>query len=229
MSFRMPKVFGRPSTGHRFGTKLSTKDKQFAVELMHQQCWCWGRDIVAKENVLLRFGFERRRASICPGATRYEIERDQMRFALWGFGMWLRLPTGEQGFFSRYYRGVWLLPRSFDVACVHDDKQVTPHLRRPTPGRDYAIASELTAAAATLCEQYERWVVDHVGPEHRQQTLTKWEHPLVESHEMVAAWRRVRSIYQQWYRKGENDHAIDKLLAHLHGDRAVGDRRAVVG
>jgi hypothetical protein len=229
MSFRFPKVFGRSDSPLRAERKLSTKDKKFAAELMHQQCWCWGQDIVAKENILLRFGFMRHRAPACPGATRYEIDRDRLRVALWGFGMWLLTPSGDQGFFSRYRRGVWLLPRSFDVTGVHDDKQVTPHLRRPMPGSDYAIAVELTSSAAVFCEQYERWINDHLSPEHRHRTLSRWEHPLVDSHEMVAAWRRVRQIYQQWYRNGENDNAIGKILARLHDNRVTGDGGSILG
>ncbi len=188
----------RPEFGVR--TRANKKDKNFAAGLMHQQCWCWGRDVVAAGNLLRRFGFERHRSPSGPGGTRYELVRDEVHVALWGFGMWLRLPGGEQGYFARYRRGVWLLPKSFDVSGVHSDRQVKPHLRRPMHSGEVAEARKLATSAAAWCERYERWVTDSEGPGHRRQTLAKWKHAVAKPNEMIAAWRRVRGIYEAWYR-----------------------------
>jgi len=222
MSFRFPKVFGRSAdTISLLGRKqgLSTRDKKFAAELMHQQCWCWGRDIVSKENLLLRFGFERHRAPACPGSTRYELKTESMSIALWGFGLWVGLADGRNGYFSRYRRGVWLLPKNFDISGVHDNLQIDLQLRRPKPGKDFELALKLTGVVANWCEAYERWVGESEGLAHRRATLKKWEHPLVEAHEMAAAWRQVRETYQQWYRNGESYDAIGNVLARLRGQR----------
>lgn len=200
-----------------FNCGVSTKEKRFAAELMHQQCWCWGRDILTRENLLLRFGFARHRPPACPGATRYALSlADGTRLALWGFGLWLGLPDGTQGFFSRYRRGVWLLPATFDVSSVHAADAVLRHLRRPAPGRECAVALRLARTAAQWCESYERWVAAQEGLGHRRATLRKWEHPLVDADEMPAAWRSVIAIYDRWYRKGEQTDAIGNLLARLH-------------
>lgn len=188
--------------GERAGA--SKWEKNFAADLMHQQCWCWGRDVGTAENLLLRFGFTRHRRpgvqETGGGGTRYEwSDADGTRVALWGFGMWLRLPGGEQGFFARYERGVRLLPKAFDIGEVHTGKQIEPHQRRPIHSGDLAIARKLATAAATWCERYERWVQTSAGKDHRQQTLTKWKHAVVDPDEMPDAWRRVRTIYEKWY------------------------------
>jgi len=190
MSFRLRKVFGRSVDAESLPIRkqgLSTRDKKFVAELMHQQCWCWGQDIVSKENLLLRFGFERHRAPACPGSTLYELKTESMSVALWGFGLWIGLADGRSGYFSRYRWGVWLLPRDFDVSDVHDNTQIDLQLRRPTPGKEYELALKLASTAADWCEAYERWVVESEGLDHRRATLKKWEHPLVEAHEMVSS------------------------------------------
>jgi len=190
MSFRLRKVFGRSIDAESLPIRkqgLSTRDKKFVAELMHQQCWCWGQDIVSKENLLLRFGFERHRAPACPGSTRYELKTESMSVALWGFGLWIGLADGRSGYFSRYRRGVWLLRRAFDVSDVHDKTQIDLQLGRPTPGKEYELALKLASTAADWCEAYERWVVESEGLDHRRATLKKWEHPLVEAHEMVSS------------------------------------------
>ncbi|MEM8783129.1 MAG: hypothetical protein AAGE65_09775 [Planctomycetota bacterium] len=199
-SFCPPSPYARPRAKLEGHVKASKKEKVFAADLMHQQCWCWGQDVASAENLLLRFGFERHRSPEGPGGTRYELAGDGMHVALWGFGMWLCLPSGEQGYFARYRRGVWLLPRSFELSGVHSGRQIEPHLRRPMHLGEYADARKLGTTAALWCGQYERWVVETEGLEHRQRTLAKWKHAVAESHEMVAAWQRVRASYARWYR-----------------------------
>lgn len=192
-------------TPPRLGEPLrSTKrEKQFAAGLMHQQCWCWGQDVSSAGNLLMDYGFERRRRPGVDaggaGGTRYQIDEEGTRFALWGFGMWLALPGGEQGFFARYERGVWLLPRSFDVEDVHSAREVEPHMRRPINHGEKARAQTIAMAAASWCEAYERWILETQGPDHRRETLEMSKHCVVAHDRMVPAWQRAREIYRRWY------------------------------
>ncbi|MEM1446701.1 MAG: hypothetical protein AAGF84_11640 [Planctomycetota bacterium] len=191
-----PLVFGAQA-------RATKKEKVFAAGLMHQQCWCWGQDVATSGNLLLRFGFTRHRrpgvTSGGAGGTRYEIEQNGLRVALWGFGMWLRLPTGEQGYFARYERGVWLLPKSFEVSEVHSGRQLEPQLTRPLHTGEVNVAHKLASAAAAWCERYERWVIESAGLPHRQRTLSKWKHAVVDPGDMASAWRRTRDIYERCY------------------------------
>jgi hypothetical protein len=222
MSFGIAKVFGRAKPTDwlgRMSSRITAHDKRFAAELMHQQCWCWGQDIRLLENLLLKFGGIRHRAPACPGSSRYEFANESPNVSsmvcLWGFGFWLKLPSGECGYFSRYRRGVWLLPMNFDVSQIHNATEIEPHIRRPISARDFRIALRLSVEAASWCERYEAWVVEQQGITHRSRTLDDWEHPVVEAGDMVTAWRRVRGIYQTWYRKGRFDAGIESALSKM--------------
>jgi hypothetical protein len=185
-------------------TRPRTKDKNFVTALMHQQCWCWGKDVQANENVLLRFGFTRHRAPTADGGqqvlpTRYELHTPTLHLALWGFGLFVSIPNQPQAFISRHRRGLFLLARRLDISSVHSDGDLLSHTLRPTSPAQRTAAARITAAVATWCESYERWIAQHLSPAYRQSTLQHWEHPIVTAADMPAAWHRAKSIYKSWY------------------------------
>ncbi|HVF09872.1 MAG TPA: hypothetical protein VNA16_03670 [Abditibacteriaceae bacterium] len=66
---------------------LSGRARALGKRLLAQQCWCWGQDVRYVEgNLLLRYGFERRRAPQWQsGATTYLLRHLPDRvIALWG-------------------------------------------------------------------------------------------------------------------------------------------------
>lgn len=73
-------------------------------ELLHQQCWNWGRDIVRPEgNLLLEAGFVKQRPPEgIAGSTRYALRlADGGCWMLWGFGFFYATPELGQGAGSR--------------------------------------------------------------------------------------------------------------------------------
>lgn len=172
---------------------------------MHQQCWCWGQDMVTSESAVA--------VRIHPGTCAVLNGNDTLRndFNRWGaLGVvGLRAVAGpadgEQVFFSRHERGVWLVPRLFEPVDIHTPDAVQRSVIRPSPGEAFAKALWLAKAAKRWCETYEQWVIRHAGVEHRRATLQSWEHPLVAAKKMPSAWRQVRQIYERWYRADRHD------------------------
>jgi len=73
--------------------------------LLHQQCWCWGRDIESPYgNLLLQSGFERfRPPQSGNGSSRYVLAiPGQPVISLWAFGVTISSPTEAAIYINRY-------------------------------------------------------------------------------------------------------------------------------
>ena len=142
-------------------------------ELLHRQCWNWGRDIVRPEgNLLLEAGFLRERPPRGEtGSSCYRLTRpggDILR--LWGFG--LLYGTPEQGgvYLNRYeFQPVWL-PPEMGRKPIWRPGMIPADGSPPRP----RLPVELTVAACRRVADYEEWVLARCGLEYRRAVLREW-------------------------------------------------------
>ncbi len=181
------------------------RERKFLVDLLHQQCWCWGQDIRSSDNLLVAYGFTRNPAPVCPGSTRYSITlfdppfRSRWQMNLWGFGVSLSDDRGHHTFVSRSRRGVWLIPQTLDPACIHHLTDIEPFITRPTLAGEIARARSASRILSSTCEAYERWIAAHAPSGHRARTLATWEHPVARAEQQADAWRRARGLFAALY------------------------------
>ena len=167
---------------------------EYAVGLLSQQLWCWGRDILRPEgNWLLEIGFDR----IAPPADRescssvYTLELPQGRcVVLRGFG----------AFYGARQRGGVFLPRyefrpkyttHATLECPPWTEADLPKLSAPTDSQRDACAS-LTLDLIDWIRSYEVTIVERLGIEYRRSTLLPWDdgqRPIMPAEEMAHAWR----------------------------------------
>lgn len=184
---------------------LPVRERKFLVDLLHQQCWCWGQDIRSADNLLVAYGFSRDPAPSCPGSTRYSIaledgsSRTMWQMNLWGFGVALSDDRGRHVFVSRSRRGVWLLPSAVEPARIHNLDEIEPFIARPMLPDDITRARAASRFLARTCEAYERWIAVHAPSGHRAKTLTTWEHPVARAEHQADAWRRARELFASLY------------------------------
>ncbi len=166
----------------------------YAVGLLSQQVWCWGRDVLRPEgNWLLEIGFTR----IEPPAEREDCSSVYS----------LELPGGQtlilRGFgvlFCDLQRGAVFLPRyEFQprytpyatLNCVPWGSGDLPNFRSPAVDERYACAS-LTWQLIDWIRSYEVNVLERLGIEYRRETLVKWDKPensFTPAEHFASAWR----------------------------------------
>ena len=182
--------------------KLSVADKRRLQELLHQQMWCWGRDVLhaAPPGNLLVWAGMTRHGSDAPGergSNRYSVALPRGGvLSLWAFGVAVVDDGGFGVFLHRYLRGVRVLPARWQPAGVRQAEQL-PALQRPVSPGSRDRSAELLDRLLRWIERYERDVLALLGPEYRTRTLARWEHPIVEGPAMADEWQRLGSIYRR--------------------------------
>lgn len=182
----------RPAGWDRPG--LAVADKRRLQELLHQQMWCWGRDVLHAAppgDPLVWAGMTRYRAAdaaggtgdaIVHGSNRYAVALDERHtLSIWAFGAAVTYRHGGGIFLHRYQRGARLLPAGWQPTGLHQSERL-PRLARPATPRERERGASL---------------LDRLGPDYRRRTLGRWEHPIVEGPDMADEWRRLAKVYRQ--------------------------------
>lgn len=163
-----------------------------AQSLMNDECWCWGQDVLYPDgNLLIRYGLERIAQAGPGGRTAgYTCSIND------GGGVWLR---GSGVLYCRDSSAGILLGR-FDMRPRVTDGDAPPIESWLEAGGDafpLAAASERGREAACLLvpeacawiADYEHWIVETVGVEHREQCLQRWPKRETPAGEFALRWR----------------------------------------
>lgn len=199
----MPRPVGRDRPG------LSVADKRRLQDLLHQQMWCWGRDVLHAAppgDLLVWAGMTRYRAadaagvgdnSTGGGSNRYAITLDELHtLSIWAFGVAVTYRNGGGIFLHRYRRGARMLPPGWQPVGLHQPDRL-PQLVRPATPQERGRAAGLLDRLMRWIERYERSVLDRLGPDYRRRTLDRWEHPVVEGPDMADEWGRLVRVYRR--------------------------------
>ena len=164
------------------------------VDLLSQQIWCWGRDILRPEgNWLLEVGFHRLEAPAdrksCSSVYTLQLPPGR-RVVLRGFGVFYGDDRLGGVFLPRFEFSPRYTPHA-TLACPPWSTAELPGLGPPNASQRDAYAS-LTLALIDWIGGYEADVADRLGTEYRQATLDEWDkakRPPMPAEEIVGAWR----------------------------------------
>lgn len=159
------------------------------AELMHQQCWCWGQDVKRAEgNLLLAYGFERSRPPAdVSGSSRYLLDRDGARLALWGFGAGFAVEGCGGIYVNRYC----FVPRWMGEFTHIETVWRAEHLaslRRPFTRREIRRSRRLLQSLMRWIASYERWTGETCGLAYRARTLAAWNRTVIPADRMADEW-----------------------------------------
>lgn len=178
---------------------MNRKHLDFAVDLLSQQSWCWGRDIARPEgNWLTKLGFERIKPPThrrdCSSVYTLALPR-RRRVVLRGFGL----------FFGDQRRGGVFLPRyKFQpryTPCGNLGRPPwtsadLPRMRFPTESQRTNAVS-LTLDLLEWIRDYELNIRETLGIDYRRSTLAKWDknpRPKIQADLMARAWRLLAAV-----------------------------------
>jgi hypothetical protein len=163
--------------------------------LLDQQFWCWGYDVRAKENWLLRYGFSRTRQPEpkTKGGSRYALKRTEVEIRLWGFGATVQSQVdGWTVLVSRYASKPHLCRSPVGGLDVHRIDDLPPFRAPATPEEEQAVAGLLGHFCAFVSD-YETWVLAQAGESHRRHALDQWMHkPCCPAEEIPVRWKRLQ-------------------------------------
>ena len=165
-----------------------------AADLLSQQIWCWGRDILRAEgNWLLETGFERIEAPAdrenCSSVYSLELPPNR-RVVLRGFGVFYGDDEFGSVFLKRYdFRPRYSINSTLERPPWSDAD--LPKFDAPDASQRDACAS-LTVSLIDWIQSYEAAIVDELGIRYRQSTLDEWntgKQPIVPAEKMACTWR----------------------------------------
>ncbi len=165
--------------------------------LLHDQCWCWGRDVERAEgNLLVEFGF-RRIANPEGRAFGYDLERAGEQVVLTGGGL-VYAATGSThaALIGRYDVRPRLLPR-----CEVDTAQwaqVGASVFHGAGTRDEGspLSRVLLSGAVRWIAGYETWVREVASVEYRAECLASWSQASITADQMVETWEALLAELQ---------------------------------
>lgn len=190
MPKRTPTKNGVPGSRSGQGWCMPRTIRNFGVELLAQQLWCWGQDIECPDgNLLMQFGFERLR---CPGdaeqSTCYRLDSKDIHVCMWGFGMFF----GQRDLGGLYLSRVGFTPRWAPIESlsleIHEPLDL-PFFLRPRGRSQWSRARELWKSLQQWIADYERWVSRCVGLAYRRGCVDSWLRPFVRADRMASAWQ----------------------------------------
>ncbi|MEM9185651.1 MAG: hypothetical protein AAGB00_04060 [Planctomycetota bacterium] len=167
-----------------------------AADLLSQQIWCWGQDIVRPEgNWLLDLGFDRRETPAgrekCSSVYSLELPGDR-RVVLRGFGVFFGDDRLGGVFVKRYdFRALYTPLAALEQPPWSSED--LPDFSNPTAAQSQSSTS-LTAGLIHWISDYEMNIGERLSVEYRRATLDRWtknKRPLVPAEEMVSAWRSI--------------------------------------
>lgn len=206
-----------------FDQRLANSPFLAASELLHQQFWCWGKDVEnGSGNLLVEYGLTRTAPPTGSNAVSlYRMEPSETsRVILRGFGiffgddqlggLFLRRGSFEPLLtpFPDFERPVWLV----------DD---LPRLRPPRQ-EELSKCHQLLDATIRWIADYERWVHSRLGASYRNRMLVAWrrsKHRAVSASMIVTSWLQVQELFAQ---------QTNELIPVERPDRRHSSRRRAV-
>ncbi len=153
---------------------ITGADRRKGQELLHRQCWNWGRDIVRPEgNLLLEAGFLKERPPEGEaGSSCYTLTLpDGDSLMLWGFGLLYGTLRKGGVFLNRYqFKPLWLPLETVQEPIWRPD--MIPAAQTPPSPR---VPVDLTVAAIRRVADYEEWALARCGLEYRRAVLRQWK------------------------------------------------------
>jgi len=185
-------------SGSRSGVALQQgrSFRWFAEQLLSQQIWCWGQDIIRPEgNWLLEQGFQRERPPAdrpkCTSVYTLRMPADRC-VVLRGFGVfWGDKRYG--GVFLRRFEFKPLYSEASQLDCPPWSEEDMPELSASQQLDDRSRETLLLDLINWIGE-YEAVVADKFGPEYRRANLQKWDNGrrlIIPAEDIPAAWAHV--------------------------------------
>ena len=203
------------------GTRQTKFDDSFwshAVDLLNQQFWCWGRDVLRAEgNWLLEVGFDRTSSPSdvgdCP--SLYTLRLPQGRcIILRGFGLFYG-KENKGGVFLPRFEFFPQFTREAEPSVLPWTGKHLPSFRRPSRSQR-SLCAFLTLEVIDWIRKYEIGVMENLGVDYRYQTLAPWddgEKSVIPAEAMASTWRWIGSVFAETFHPSAGQSRQQRTIA----------------
>ena len=168
--------------------------KKHAVDLLSQQCWCWGQDIMHPDgNWLIACGFERtpppESRKDCSSLYTLSVN-EEYRVILRGFGVFFGKEDLGGIYLPRYEFGPHYNPQPILVSPPWADSDV-PSFDAPCEKQKEHCVALVSDLIEWICS-YEDDLKAHHGIDYRRETLKTWNNGKrgwFPAEQMVPRWQ----------------------------------------
>ncbi|QQS40186.1 MAG: hypothetical protein IPM63_12560 [Acidobacteriota bacterium] len=187
-------------TSKRSVTQLSPEIRELGEQLLHHQCWFFGRDIWHPSgNLLIRFGFTRFGAPKGQdGGNSYRLVLDECsEIVIWGFGIFL----GDESNGGVFIKRLGFNPKVLDTARLElpiSKSEQLPKRRQPVSAMEQRRARALTLRITQWIACYEKWVDNTCGTGWRRRCLSDWESATMAQDDIALGWARLQGELEQF-------------------------------
>jgi hypothetical protein len=142
---------------------LNKEEMNKFLKILNVQFWLFGRDILYdKENLMLTYGFERRRSDGNETSMYVMKLNAHQTLALWGFGFVL-MDKRKRNLFVKRIDGSIYFADEFDERGKYHKIDDFGTLRKPKHEKDKFIVRDLIGNFLEWCQVYETWVLKKTG------------------------------------------------------------------
>ena len=159
---------------------------------MHDQCWCWGQDVLYPGgNLLIRYGLERIASRGPDGRTAGYTCPINDRGGVWvrGSGVFYSRGFGLGIFLGRYDMRPRVITCDAPPLKTWMEQGLDAFPLAAMSEEGIAAACQLVPEACAWIAAYERWITEAVGVEHREQCLERWRARETPAAEFALRWR----------------------------------------
>lgn len=179
---------------------LAEKYQRLGAELLHHQCWCFGKDVrFDGGNLLIRYGFERFQSPLeADGSTAYRFQIDPERaLILWGFGVFYR-ENRNFGIYLHRYKFIPQVIESNNLKLpIWKSEQLAPR-RFPQESEEIRRTGEVTANLSDFIVGYETWISENAEKGWRKRCLKEWRLTRLSPSEIVKGWQKLSKICRKF-------------------------------
>lgn len=177
-----------------------------AGELLNQQIWCWGRDILSPYgNLLTQFGFRRHeKPAGSSAASLYRLDvSPTARVILRGFGVFYGDDRRGGVFLPRFGFSPYPTPGP-DLPAPIWTADESPPRGRPSANSP-RISRRLLLDLIAWIVEYENWVLDSRSLAYRRDCVAGWKQAKcrpIPAEQMATCWRLVRARigrHAEWF------------------------------
>ncbi|MXZ62072.1 MAG: hypothetical protein F4Y98_00270 [Chloroflexi bacterium] len=162
-----------------------------AEALMHDECWCWGQDVLYPDgNLLIRYGLERTAALGADGRTAGYTGSINDRGGVWlrGAGVFYSSGSGSGIFLGRYDMRPRVITRDAPPLDTWIERGLDAFPLATASEQGIATACLLVPEACAWIAAYEHWITEAVGVEHREECLERWARGETPAGEFAQRW-----------------------------------------
>ena len=168
--------------------------------LFTKQVYGIGKDILHKDNLLLQYGFTRKRPpNSSEGSSQYSFVNKTDKIILWGFGM--MCATKNYGLFlGRHAFGPKLLKVNSLLPNIWVPDQIS-HGTIPKTTEETLLMLQLLIKSIKFIEKYENWVLALCGESYRNESLQDMHSQGVRHIRLDKKWSELSEKFEKILRE----------------------------